>query len=83
MVLRYSKMSNEYRWIDLIDFRYLLSSVLIFITFENFAPVMAAPPEEIPRTIQDFLEGAVADFKSEGVRSYDTHPTGMLSLIHI
>ena len=78
MVLRYSKMSNEFRWIGLIDFRYLLSSVLIVITLENSPPVMAAPPEEIPRVIQDFLEGAVADFKTEGVRSYDNHPSGMI-----
>jgi len=71
-------MSDNYRWMKLIDIRFLFSSLLIIITFENSPPVMAAPPEEIPRTIQDFLEGAVADFKSEGVRSYDTHPTGMI-----
>jgi len=78
MPLRYSKMSNNYRWIKLIDIRFLFSSLLIIIAFKNSPPVMAAPPEEIPRAIQDFLEGAVADFKSEGVRSYDTHPTGMI-----
>ena len=70
-------MSKDYRWMKLIDFRFLLSFVII-ITLENYPPVMAAPPEEIPRAIQDFLEGAVADFKPEGVRSYDNHPSGMI-----
>lgn len=78
MALIYSKMSNDYRLMKLIDVRFLLSSVLIFIALENSPPVMAAPPEEIPRAIQDFLEGAVADFKSEGVRSYDNHRSGMI-----
>jgi len=77
MPLRYNKMSNDYTWMKLIGVRFLLSSVLIFIALEN-SPVMAAPPEEIPRAIQDFLEGAVADFKPEGVRSYDNHPSGMI-----
>ncbi|MDB4737304.1 hypothetical protein OAF75_00565 [Verrucomicrobiales bacterium] len=63
----------------LIDVRFLLSFVII-ITLENYPPVMAAPPEEIPRAIQDFLEGAVADFKPEGVRSYDNHPSGMICI---
>jgi len=71
-------MSNDYRLMKLIDVRFLLSSVLIFIALENSPPVMAAPPEEIPRAIQDFLEGAVTDFKSEGVRSYDNHRSGMI-----
>ena len=78
MPLIYSKMSNDYRWMKLIDVRFLISSVLIFISLENSPPVMAAPPEEIPRAIQDFLEGAVADFKSQGVRSYDNHRSGMI-----
>lgn len=78
MALIYSKMSNDYRLMKLIDVRFLLSSVLIFIALENSPPVMAAPPEEIPRAIQDFLEGAVTDFKSEGVRSYDNHRSGMI-----
>ena len=73
-------MSTDYRWIKLIDFRLLISSVLIIIALENSPPVMAAPPEEIPRAIQDFLEGAVADFKPEGVRSYDNHPSGMICI---
>ncbi|MDE0569865.1 MAG: hypothetical protein OSB44_04240, partial [Verrucomicrobiales bacterium] len=71
-------MSNDYTWMKLIDVRFILSSVLIIIALENPPPVMAAPPEEIPRAIQDFLEGAVADFKPEGVRSYDNHPSGMI-----
>ncbi|MDB4721310.1 hypothetical protein OAF65_06295 [Verrucomicrobiales bacterium] len=72
-------MSKDYRWMKLIDVRFLLSFVII-ITLENYPPVMAAPPEEIPRAIQDFLEGAVADFKPEGVRSYDNHPSGMICI---
>ena len=72
-------MSKDYRWMKLIDVRVLLSFVII-ITLENYPPVMAAPPEEIPRAIQDFLEGAVADFKPEGVRSYDNHPSGMICI---
>ena len=78
MPLIYSIMSTDYRWIKLIDFRLLISSVLIIIALENSPPVMAAPPEEVPRAIQDFLEGAVADFKPEGVRSYDKHSSGMI-----
>lgn len=72
-------MSKDYRWMKLIDVRVLLSFVII-ITLENYPPVMAAPTEEIPRAIQDFLEGAVADFKPEGVRSYDNHPSGMICI---
>jgi len=61
--------------------RKLIVILTILLSFSYaFPPVMAAPAEGIPRVIQDFLEGAVFEFKTDQIRSYDTHPSGMICL---
>ena len=57
----------------------VILTILLSISYA-FPPVMAAPAEGIPRVIQDFLEGAVFEFKTDQIRSYDTHPSGMICL---
>ena len=57
----------------------VILTILLSISYA-FPPVMAAPPEEIPRAIQDFLEGAVFEFKTDQIRSYDSHSSGMICL---
>ncbi|MEC7225116.1 MAG: hypothetical protein VXW02_12650, partial [Verrucomicrobiota bacterium] len=63
-----------------ISKRFLLLVAYIFCVSYAFPPVMAAPAEGIPRDIQDFLEGAVFEFKTDQIRSYDSHPSGMICL---
>ena len=57
----------------------VILTILLSVSYA-FPPVMAAPAEGIPRDIQDFLEGAVFEFNSDQIRSYDTHFSGMICL---
>ena len=72
-------MSTMYK-AKAISKRFLLLVAYILCVSYAFPPVMAAPAEGIPRDIQDFLEGAVFEFNSDQIRSYDTHFSGMICL---
>ena len=48
----------------------VILTILLSVSYA-FPPVMAAPAEGIPRVIQDFLEGAVFEFKTDQLDIFD------------